>query len=157
MGAATTPVPIEEPASSRPTGATVLGAAGGVLIALQSLYLAVYGNYLTPFGWSGLSISGNALGGVGLLESTAIVALSVLLYAMPYRHAMIGVGMVTFALLSLASGGGFVIGAFLAWVAGVMGVMLFPAPRRQPSPESIREAADDPVAEADVLDTLRPA
>ena len=140
------------PTGPRATGPAVLGAFGGTLVALQSIYLVAYGDYLAPVAWTGWISSGQTLGGLGLLESAALFGLAFWLLRQPHHHVLLGIGSLTIALISLFSGGGFWLGALCAYVAGVMAIRLSPEPHRPPDPASVREAEDDPVAEADVLD-----
>ncbi|MGP8158058.1 MAG: DUF6114 domain-containing protein [Thermoplasmata archaeon] len=151
-----------KPAASAPTarsgpaypfGAVLLNFAGALLIILEGVYL-VSSHVNAPFNDfvpTGLLIpSAQALGYLACLEGAAILVLALWAYAQPEFHTVVGIGSLTLALLSLYSGGGFLAGATLAWVGGILAIYhragwsaagMF-------TPEDLEE---DPVIEADVL------
>jgi hypothetical protein len=133
----------------------VLGITGAVLIALESIYQIAYGSSLVTLNGLGLAYSVRTLGVFGAFESVLLVVFCVLLFEYPHLHKTCGVALLTLAVLSLFSGGGLLLGTLCSYVAGVLSVFLFPVPRRRPTAASLRDSAEDPVAEADVLDSLR--
>jgi hypothetical protein len=133
----------------------ILGSGSALLIALQSIYEIAYGGGAASWNVYGIAVALPTLGAIGGFESAVLLGASLLLYEFPHLHSTAGVALLTFALLSLFSGGGFILGALCGYVAGLLALSFSPGPRRRPTPESLREASEDPVAEADVLDSLR--
>ncbi|MGP8077856.1 MAG: hypothetical protein ACLQD8_03975 [Thermoplasmata archaeon] len=135
-------------------GATILGLAGAGLIGLQSLYtLLVAGS--VPFS---LEISvpwfTPVAGTLGAIDASVLAAVSLLLYFWPRAHVGLGIALITFSVLSLNSGGGFLLGALLAYVGGVVAIGLRPGRwRGAPGDVSLSDADDDPVIEADLVDS----
>ena len=139
-----------------PRGVTYLGIIAGALTALQAaIYVGVGGfsNSTMAVAGTGLISSGLVLGALGLVESVLLISFAVWLYYQPHHHSLLGIGILTLALLGLLTGGGFWLGSLCGYVAGVLAIRLTPEPRRPPLATSRREAADDPVAEADLFDS----
>jgi hypothetical protein len=110
---------------SYPLGAFVIGAAGAVLIVLEGVYImtigvSLAGNDLIPTGL--LVTSFEQLGVLTVIGGALALGLMLLVYARPNTHTFVGVGTISLGVLSLFSGGGFLLGAFLLWAGGVMAV-----------------------------------
>jgi hypothetical protein len=136
-----------------PFGAVVLSFAGALLILLEGVYL-VSTRVNAPFNDfvpSGPLIpSVQVLGSLACIEGAAILALALWVYTQPEFHTVVGIGSLTIALLSLYSGGGFLAGATLAWVGGILAIYhrAGSSAAGMFTPEDLEE---DPVIEADVL------
>jgi hypothetical protein len=145
--------PTVRPRSVYPFGAVVLSFAGALLIILEGVYL-VAARVNAPFNDfvpTGLLIpSAQTLGFLACLEGAAILGLALWVYAQPEFHTVVGIGSLTIALLSLYSGGGFLAGATLAWVGGILAIYHRAGSSAAGvfTPEDLEE---DPVIEADVL------
>jgi hypothetical protein len=145
--------PTDRPRPDYPFGAVVLTFAGALLIVLEGIYLVLshVSAPLNDFVPTGLLIpSVQVLGFLACVEGGAILGLALWVYAQPEFHTVAGIGSLTIALLSLYSGGGFLAGATLAWVGGILAIYHRPGPSFAGaySPEDL---AEDPVIEADVL------
>jgi hypothetical protein len=121
---------------------------------LEGIYLIAYRSnpnalWLVPAGW--LSPSPQVSGSIVFIEGALLLALSLIALAWRGWHRSVGVGALTIGLLSLFSGGGFLVGAFLAYFGGIIAIYHTPPPERSPivgpSPESPEY---DPVVEADL-------
>jgi len=148
--------PNSRPAASTGTrGAVLIGIVGAILVLLQSSYLALLGSSvpLTPTLY-GIGLSLQAIGWLGLAEGAALVLFAVLLSFNPHRHMWAGIGLMTLGLVSLYGGGGFVLGALLCWVAGLLAIMARPGETNRRSWNvDLSTLEEDPVIEADLLDS----
>ena len=127
---------------------------GAFLILLQSLYLAAFGSFFSTSTWGVLGLSVQELGGFGILVAVLLEVFAISLYFAPDRHLFLGVGMLTLSLLSAYSGGGLILGSFLCYIASVIAIFSHPPPTLRRSPViSAPEAQEDPVIEADLLDS----
>jgi hypothetical protein len=141
-----------------PIGAVGLSVVGAIFLELEGIYVSLLGgsfsltNDLVPSG--PLVPSPAVLGVLALVEAAVALALAVLVYTSPGTHTFAGIASLTVALLSLYSGGGFLIGAFLVYVGGVIAVYHGTGRRRRPPvPAELEESDEDPVVEADLLDS----
>ena len=144
------------PVGGYPVGAVLLSAIGACLLELEGVYLSLLGGSTPLTGGlvpaSATGTSPEVLGVLALVEATVVLALSFLVYTSPGTHLFVGVAGLTIALLSLYSGGGFLIGAFLIYVGGVVTIYHRPGRRPRPAPPiAPEEVEDDPVVEADLL------
>lgn len=109
-----------------PFGATVLGAVGAILIVLEGVWLTSTGNPFMPTSWPvfalGLSVSTSAMAILSILFGGLGLALTLLVYLWPDVHTFTGIGTITIASLSLFTGGGFLLGALLLWVGGILAI-----------------------------------
>ncbi len=135
-----------------PVSACILSVLGGSLIGLEGvLFLAGWGFYVPPV-LPGPAISPGGLGGMAVGVAVAVVLLSFLLLFWPQAHVTVGIGIVTFGLLSLPLGGGFFLGAMVAWVGGVLAILYVPRLVANPTTVIEEEPFVDPVEEADLID-----
>jgi len=145
-----------ETRTARPVAASVLGSAGALLLAAEGALLILYpGHYSAPnLGGVGLTVGG--LGVMAFAEAIVLIVVSAGAYLSPKSHLEFGVIMLTMAVLSLYTGGGFFLGALLGYVGGILAVFHDPAqvpvePAHPPAKEV--EAEEDPVVEADLIDS----
>jgi hypothetical protein len=132
----------------------VLCIVGALLILVQSVDLVLVGRFFQSPTWGVLGVSITVLGGFGILLAILLEIFAMALYFAPNRHLTLGVGMMTFSLLSLYSGGGVILGFLLCYVAGLIAIFATPpSVVRGGTPVVAPEAADDPVIEADLLDS----
>jgi len=139
---------------TRPGATAALGLAAALLVALQSTGLLLVSGLTRPSDVGSLGVTLGGIAVVGIMEAIVLGAVSILAYLSPQSHVELGVLIVTMALLSLYVGGGFFLGTLLGWVAGVLAI--FYEPRKillQPVRAPVPEIEDDPVAEADLLDS----
>ncbi len=141
-----------------PVGVCVLSAFGGALIFFEGLFAWVgalqldSGYGATTFG------TPPAVGPLGLVLGVFTIALAFALLVNPRNHTGLGIGLITFALLSLFFGGGFFLGALFAYAGGVLAILLTPRPGPPVTAPAIESELDDPVVEADLVDSgLLPA
>lgn len=144
---------------SRPAAAAALGLAGAVLIALQSAEVILYpGSYHAP-NFGGFTFGVESLGAMGFVEAVILVAASAGAFLSPRAHLELGVVVITIAVFSFYVGGGFFLGALLAYVGGILAI--FHEPKEvpvKPIPAGTPVAAEieeDPVLEADLIDSGR--
>lgn len=145
-----------------PTGLCVLTTLGGALVFFQGFYLWLSGAPAS----GGPSVLGPSIetGPPEMILGVLLFGLAFGLLASPRNHTGIGIASITVALLSLFAGGGFVVGALVAYAGGVLSVIYVPTrvPRSETRSTSDREddseEFDDPVAEAELVDAgLLPA
>ena len=136
-----------------PTAAILFGGAGALLIAIESFAYLAFARQLGAYTWGSWAVNHRALGAAGMTEAIALVAVIGGLYLVPRSHAAWGVLMITLALLSLYAGGGFVLGAVLGWVGGVLAIG-YRSNGWLPGGRSVspRDVEEDPVIEADLAD-----
>ena len=140
--------------SGYPPAAVVPLIMAAVLMMLEGLYLVAYGSNLT---FSTLIPSGSTIpslyysGYVAFLEGVLVLVLAIVAVAWRGWHRFAGVGSITLGLLSLFSGGGFLLGAFLAYVGGVIAVYHNPVSVASSTAGPSHDSPDyDPVIEADM-------
>lgn len=137
--------------SGYPVGAAVLNVVGGLLMMLEGVYFAAYGSSI-PSG--SLIPSLRVSGYLAVVEGALVLGLGLLVFTWPSWHRVVGIGSISLGLLSLFSGGGFLLGAFLAWIGGVIAIYHAPRHTGLNAEASLSEATDlDPVVEADILDS----
>ncbi len=135
--------------------ACVLSVLGGTLIGLEGiLFISGWGFYVPPV-LPGPAISPAVLGGIAISEAVVLIVLSFLLLFWPRAHLGVGIFIVTFGLISLPAGGGFILGALVCWVGGVLGIVYAPRSVTPPFAVVVEEAFEDPVEEADLIDSGR--
>ena len=120
--------------ANKPTAAFVLGLIGGILVLLVAAYVLYVISVVTSIA-SGYGISvGGFFGAVtwyfylGLVMGLLMIVSAVMLYAKPQQHVIWGVLLLVFSLVSIISGGGFVIGLILGLVGGILGIVFKPMP-----------------------------
>ena len=155
MGPVVSRVAGRPPAGSGGTrGALVMAVIGALLIFFQSLGLVFVGALVPALTWGDLGLSFGVLGWFGILVALLLVALSVWLYSAPEQHLILGVGMLTLAVLSLYSGGGLILGFLLSYVGSLLAIFARPPTAfRGAVPILSPQAQDDPVVEADLIDS----
>lgn len=101
----------------RPYAAFVLSLVGGVLILVGGLLGLTWLGW-PMWGWMpGLLLAFSA---VGLVSGAAIVTAAYMLYKKPSQAQTWGTIVLVFAAVSLLSAGGFIIGALLGIVGGLL-------------------------------------
>jgi len=157
-GDPTPPVQAPTPRIVPPLIASALAGAGAVLVAVEAAFLVLYPtNYTAPrLGTYNLSVE--SLGVMAFVEAAVLLAAAVGLYLSPRSHLELGVVAITIALLSLYAGGGFFLGALLGYFGGMLAIFHEPEQTVAAPARPEREAAeDDPVVEADLIESGRPA
>ncbi len=141
-----------------PVGVCILSAFGGALIFFEGLFAWV-GALQLDFGYGATSFgTPPTVGPLGCLLGVFTIALAFALLLIPRSHTGLGIGLVTFALLSLFFGGGFFLGALFAYAGGVLAILVAPRAGPPVPAPSIESELDDPVVEADLVDSgLLPA
>lgn len=135
-------------------GAMVLCIVGAGLILVQGVYDLALGSLLQSPLFGALTISAQVLGAYGVLDAIVLEVLAAALYFAPQRHLTVGVGMMTFALLSIYAGGGLLLGAFLCYMASLIAIFATVPATPRPSEVALPpEAAEDPVLEADLRES----
>lgn len=137
-----------------PLGATVLGAVGAMLIVLEGVSLTSPSGPFMPTNWPvfalGLSVSTTALAIFSIVLGSLGLAFTLLVYLWPDAHTFSGIGAITIALLSLFSGGGFLLGALLLWLGGVLAIYFglrtsFPEEMARPPDRFVDAATPGPM------------
>ncbi|MFZ0891883.1 MAG: hypothetical protein WB778_10155 [Thermoplasmata archaeon] len=103
--------------SGYPLGAVVPLVVAAISMMLEGIYLIAYRwspnvLWLVPSGF--LTPTPYVSGSIAMVEGIFLLVLSLIALAWRGWHRSVGVGALTLGLLSLFSGGGFLIGAFLA-------------------------------------------
>jgi hypothetical protein len=141
----------------RPFVAIFLSALGGLLVLTEGVALAILGITIGADTTGVLGFSVEGLGIVAILEGTMILLLTGLLFFIPEAHRGLGIGLLTFSLLSLSVGGGFLLGALVGWLGGVAAIVARPSPPPEGEADDDWESDfDDPVVEADRSDARAP-
>jgi len=152
------------PALTRPLGASLLGMAGGVLVAAQATQIFLHPRSYTTPNFGGKPLTHPEFAGLAFLEAIVLVFAGAAAYLSPDAHLELGVISITMAILSFYVGGGFFFGALLAYLGGLWAIFYDPtasAPKRAASgahgtaAEPEEPDDEDPVAEADRLDAGR--
>ena len=125
-----------------------------ILMMLEGVYFIAYGSTIS---FSSIIPSGATIpslyvsGYLAFLEGALLLVLAVIAVSWRGSHRLVGVGSLTIGLLSLFSGGGFLIGAALAYVGGIIAVYHSPPTLATPVADASPESPDyDPVIEADL-------
>jgi hypothetical protein len=124
-----------------PLGVTVLGAIGAILIVLEGVFFVGTLDYIPPafiFGY-GVTVSAATMGLIAIIEGSLALCLMLLVYAEPGAHVLVGIGAISLALLSLFTGGGFLLGALILWVSGAVTIYFG---LREGEPETVASPAD---------------
>lgn len=112
--------------SGYPFGATVLGALGAILILLEGVYLSGTRNSFLPINWTvfalSTTVSTSVVAAFTIFLGGLALALMLLVYLWPEARTLAGIGTISIASLSIFSGGGFLLGALLLWVGGVLSI-----------------------------------
>ena len=137
---------------------------GGVLVAAQATEIFLHpGMYSAP-AFGGKSLTHAEFAGIAFLEAIVLVFAGAAAYLTPDAHLELGVISITMAILSFYVGGGFFFGALLAYLGGLWAIFYDPTasvPRKAASASGETPSGtdgpeeEDPVAEADRLDTGR--
>ncbi|MCI4350484.1 MAG: hypothetical protein L3K15_03100 [Thermoplasmata archaeon] len=137
----------------RPFVASFLAGLGGGFILLEGAARAALGLTIETGSTGAFGITAEGVGFLAGIEGTVIVLLAGLLYFMPEAHRGLGIGILTFSLLSLSVGGGFLIGALVGWLGGVAAIVARPSPMPEGEADDDWDSdLDDPVVEADLAD-----
>jgi len=120
--------------SQKPTAAFVLSIIGGVLILIGAIVVAAVAGIvggllsLVPFVgiFGGLAI---IFGVLGLVFAIAVMYGAVMINSGEPQKVRTGsILVLAFSILSLITGGGFVIGLILGLIGGILGIIWKPAP-----------------------------
>jgi uncharacterized protein DUF6114 len=115
-----------------PTAASVVSLIGGVLILIGGLFVAALGGAVNAAGYYA---AGGALSGLGLLGALfgfIIILLAIGMYLHPDQTVGYGIAILILSLLSLVSGGGFIIGLILGVIGGILGIVFHPSDEELP-------------------------
>ncbi len=106
-------------ANKKPVAAVMLVLVGGILVLLGGILFAALGAAL--FSLIQLAGVGSLLGIIGIVSGLAMIFSAFMMWSTdPMRVRMWGVIAIIFSLLSIANGGGFVIGFILGVVGSIM-------------------------------------
>lgn len=136
-----------------PIGAAVFSALGGLLIVLNGLLFVLFGTSTDTWALYGLGGTVEGIGFVAIFLGGLLLTATGVLVGMPDAHRGLGIMILTFSLLSLPVGGGFILGTLIGWIGGVAAIVA--RPERVPVGEldvDWVEVLDDPVVEADLHD-----
>src|SRR5439155_18503695 len=110
-------------AGEKPTAAFVLSLIGGIFILLDGILLAVVGSAIAIGGLAGSGTAGgivSAIGAIGVIFGLIIIIGGVMMYQKPQSHTMWGVIVLILSLISIITGGGFIIGLILGLIGGLL-------------------------------------
>jgi hypothetical protein len=133
-----------------PTVAFILSLVGGILVLLMGImfltigtafmggmmggyYPGMMGGYYYPGGAGFVSSIIAGIGIWGLICGVLILLGAFMIYTRPGSHGIWGIIILIFSLLSFIAGGGFIIGAILGVIGGILAIVWKP-------PESKAEA-----------------
>ena len=137
----------QQSSQAYPTTAFILGLLGGILMLLCGILLVAVSTFIIPHlrasdfatnsttTLSPASIQGlasfvvGALGVFGLISGAIVVVSSVMLQTNPARQRTWGVLVLVFSALSFLGAGGFLVGAILGIVGGVLALRWTPKPQ----------------------------
>jgi uncharacterized protein DUF6114/zinc ribbon protein len=117
-------------AGEKPTAAFALSLIGGIFILLDGILLAVVGSAISFGGIAGASTAGGivtALGAIGLVFGLIIIIGGIMMYQKPQSHTMWGVIILVLSLISIVTGGGFIIGLILGLIGGILALVFKPS------------------------------
>ena len=141
------------PREELPIGACIFSASSGALLAVEGGLLALASTATTNPVLTSVSSSLGAAGAIDVFEGVVLILLAFGLLFNPRSHTGIGIAVLTFALLSVFTGGGFYLGALLGFLGGVLGIIFKPRLQVEASDsQTSEEEFDDPVEEADLVD-----
>lgn len=113
----------------RPSAAFALALASGLLVLAGSLMMmlfaatwAAYAPAICPMCGRGMMWIAwfSAMQGLGLISGALILIGAIMLYSRPEQSLAWGLVVLVFSVLSLFAGGGFLVGAALGLVAGIL-------------------------------------
>lgn len=115
--------------SERPMAAFALAVVSGLLILLVSGFAIAMWAWVAPM-WGGMGMMGGMMGGwmgflligpvIGVISGIAVLVGAVMLYNNPGQSQTWGIIILVFSVLSLLGGGGFLVGAILGIVSGIL-------------------------------------
>ena len=117
-------------AGEKPTAAFVLSLIGGIFILLDGILLAVVGSAIAIGGLAGSGTAGgivSAIGAIGVIFGLIIIIGGVMMYQKPQSHTMWGVIVLILSLISIITGGGFIIGLILGLIGGILALVFKPS------------------------------
>jgi hypothetical protein len=115
-----------------PVAAFVVTLIGGILILLDGLYLLAVSAFVSTVSSAyGVSIPGvsglfEALAAVGLIFGLIILIGAIMMWRNPSSAKMWGIVVILLGLISIISGGGFILGLILALVGGILALVWHP-------------------------------
>ncbi|MGP8072639.1 MAG: hypothetical protein ACLPZM_05870 [Thermoplasmata archaeon] len=151
-----TPSPPTTPPRRRyPTAMALPLVVAAVTMMLEGVYFVAYyaGTPSSAFIPSGSLVPSLYVSGfLVFLEGAFILGLALLVLTGPSWNRLVGIGAISLGLLSLFSGGGFLVGAVLAWFGGIFAIYYIPSPTpATPARPEAEVLDDDPVIEADMM------
>lgn len=111
----------------RPTLAFALSLIAGLLVFVDGVLLMILGGAASSLG---LYAAGGLLGGLGflgLLFGVILIVLAVQLYRTPELHSPYGIGILLLSLVSIFTGGGFLLGLILGVIGGILAILFTPS------------------------------
>ena len=108
-----------------PLGGVILSLIGGVLVLADGALVAAAGGLASSLGLAGGGLI-EGLGAVGAFFGLLLIVVAILLVVTPDHHLALGVAILIFSLLSIVSGGGFIIGLILGVIGGILGIIFQP-------------------------------
>ncbi|HTP53838.1 MAG TPA: zinc ribbon domain-containing protein [Thermoplasmata archaeon] len=103
--------------------ASALSAVGAVLVFLEGVYLTMVSNAVSRLGYLSLSGVIAELAAVGIVAGMLVFVLALVAYSNPDAHTGCGIAILSVSLLSLFGGGGFLVGALLGSVGGILAIL----------------------------------
>lgn len=110
----------------RPLAGFILALIGGILILVDGVIVAALGGTASALGIAGGGLL-VGLGALGAFLGFLVLVLAIVLFVAPDYHLPVGVAILVFSLLSLLSGGGFILGLVLGVVGGILGIIFSPS------------------------------
>ncbi|MCI4348032.1 MAG: DUF6114 domain-containing protein [Thermoplasmata archaeon] len=109
--------------SERPIVGFALSLLGGILVLGDGMVPMAVGSAVSvgPLAPAGAIVS--ALGALGFLLGVVICLLAVALYRNPESHQGYGIAILILSLVSIISGGGFILGLILGSAGGIFGIV----------------------------------
>ncbi len=115
-----------------PVAAFVVTLIGGILILLDGIYLLAVSAFISSvtsaYGVSVPGVSGllTALAAVGVIFGLIILVGAIMMWRSPSSAKMWGIIAILLGLISIVSGGGFILGLILALVGGILALVWHP-------------------------------
>lgn len=110
-----------------PTVAFGLSLVAGLLVFIGGAFLMIVGSAASSVG---LYAAGGLLGGLGFLGvlfGVILIVLAVQLYRNPELHTPYGIGILLLSLVSIFTGGGFILGLILGVIGGILAILFVPS------------------------------
>ncbi len=125
-------------AGDKPIAAMVLSVIGGLLILVYGIINILVASAIGTLGLGdipGLDTLGldletlvRTIGVIGAVLGALVLILGIVMYMKPRSSTALGIIILILSLISIISGGGFLIGLVLGLVGGILGIVFKPAP-----------------------------